>query len=435
MAEKMPVLPASQDKESVRSTSERKSRPGSDQGWLTDWSRRLLFQRLESLEFGQLEIVEGDERHVFGEEASQLARLNVSDGAFYRQVVMGGALGAAESFLQGDWVSEDLVSVFRLLAINATTFQNVNSSGRVLLAPINWIRRLGTRNSQLGSRKNIHAHYDLGNEFFKLFLDSTMTYSSGVFVSTQSTLRESSIEKYDLICRKLRLEHHHQLIEIGTGWGGFAIHAAKEYGCHVTTTTISQEQFHYAKSAVEEAGVADRVEIVCEDYRNLQGQYDRLVSIEMIEAVGHQFLPTYFQQCSRLLKNDGEMLIQAITIPDQFYDDYRKSIDFIQRYIFPGGCLPCLSAMANAIKGSTDLQLVGLDDYTPHYARTLQLWRARFLEQLDAVHQLGLDARFTRMWDYYLAYCEAGFRERMTGLLQLHFAKPTARGFGRTIGS
>ncbi|MDG2381943.1 MAG: cyclopropane-fatty-acyl-phospholipid synthase [Pirellulaceae bacterium] len=431
----MPVLPPSQNEGSVRSTSERKFGQGSDQGWLTDWSRQLLFQRLGSLGFGQLEIVEGGDRHVFGSDANRLARLEVNDSSFYRHVVMGGALGAAESFLQGHWVSDDLVAVFRLLAINSTTFQNVNSSGRLLLAPVNLIRRLITRNSQSGSRKNIHAHYDLGNEFFKLFLDSTMTYSSGIFVSPQSSLRESSIEKYDLICRKLRLEHHHQLVEIGTGWGGFAIHAAAEYGCRVTTTTISQEQFQYARAAVEKAGVADRVEIVCKDYRNLQGQYDRLVSIEMIEAVGHQFLPAYFQQCSRLLKNNGEMLIQAITIPDQFYDDYRKSIDFIQRYIFPGGCLPCLSAITDAVKRKTDLQLVGLDDYTPHYARTLQLWRERFLGQLDSIHALGLDDRFIRMWDYYLAYCEAGFRERMTALLQLHFAKPNAHGFGLTFGS
>lgn len=397
--------------------------------------RRLLLQRLQTLECGRLEIVEGQDRHVFGSGPTPPTRLRVTDPRFYRQVVTGGSMGAAESFLQGHWSADDLVSVFRLLAQNAATLQNVDSGARVLLRPVNLVRRLATRNSSSGSRKNIHAHYDLGNDFFRLFLDSTMTYSSGIFASEQSSLQEASTEKYDLICRKLRLRHDHHLIEIGTGWGGFAIHAATQYGCQVTTTTISNEQFQYATAAIRDAGVADRVKIVCEDYRKLTGKYDRLVSIEMIEAVGHEFLPTYFQQCSSLLKDDGELLIQAITIPDQSYDEYRKSIDFIQRYIFPGGCLPCLSSMMNAVKSKTDLQLVCLDDYTPHYAETLRRWRERFHQQLDSVRALGLDDRFIRMWDYYLAYCEAGFLERMTGLVHLQFAKPAARGFGWALES
>ena len=425
MAQEMPVLPASgqatvdQDIHGINR--------GDVQGWLGRRCRNLLLAKLASLENGQLEFVDGAFHETFGKTADAVARIQVVSNDFYRRVVTGGALGAAESYLRGEWITDDLVSVFLILARNTETLNQMDSLGRKLFTPVNYVRRLATRNSKTGSRKNIHAHYDLGNDFFRLFLDDTMTYSSAIFPGDGSNLKEASIEKYDRICRKLRLESNHHVVEIGTGWGGFAIHAASNYGCRVTTTTISAEQYNYAVAAVEQAGLSDRVDVLCEDYRNLTGEHDRLVSIEMIEAVGHEFLPDYFEQCSRLLNANGEALIQGITIPDQRYEQYRKSIDFIQRYIFPGGCLPSLGSITDAVKRKTDLQLVSLDDYASHYAKTLAMWRESFLARLPEVRDLGLDDRFIRMWDYYLAYCEAGFRERMTGLVHLHFVKPNVR--------
>lgn len=356
-------------------------------------------------------------------DAAPRACVRVFDPRFYQRVLWGGSLGAAESYLRGEWTTDDLVPLFQLLAKNGSTLAKLEKLASWLCTPAHWIRRQWTRNSFRGSRENIHAHYDLGNDFFRLFLDDTMTYSSGIFLSEQSTLREASIEKYDRICRKLRLQEDHHLVEIGTGWGGFAIHAATNYGCQITTTTISQEQFQYARQAIAEAGVADRVQVVCEDYRRLRGTFDRLVSIEMIEAVGAEYLPTYFRQCESLLRPGGEMVIQAITIPDQRFENYRRSQDFIQKYVFPGGCLPSLGAISRAVERTVDLQLIHLEDFAQDYATTLAQWRSRFLERIDEVRALGLDERFIRLWDYYLSYCEAGFRERLTGVAHLHFRR------------
>lgn len=386
-------------------------------------------KQLATLQVGQLRVDESDEsteyggaaRPDFDETTMPLATLEVLDSRFYRRLATGGALGAAESYLRGEWRSENLVALFQLLARNQATLQSISSNARWITRPMASIYHWLRRNSISGSRQNIHAHYDLGNDFFSLFLDPTMTYSSGYFVDDQSTLEEASIEKYDRICRRLRLRPEHHLVEIGTGWGGFALHAARNYGCHITTTTISAEQHAYARQQVNAAGLGDRIDLRMQDYRDLEGQFDRLVSIEMIEAVGAEFLPTYFQQCAKLLKPSGEMVIQAITIPDQRYLQYRKQVDFIQRYIFPGGCLPSLGAIAAAVSTTTGLQLVHLEDFAVHYARTLMMWRNRFGQRIDEVRRLGLDDRFIRMWDYYLAYCEAGFRERMTGVAQLHF--------------
>ena len=312
-------------------------------------------------------------------------------------------------------------------ARNEAMLAGLKGPARLWLAPIDWLRRRLTLNTQSGSRRNIEAHYDLGNEFFRTFLDETMTYSCGIFHSPTISLRDASLEKYDRICQKLRLQPDHDLVEVGSGWGGFAIHAAGRYGCRVTTTTISQEQGRYTRQAVRDAGLESQVTVLADDYRRLSGEYDRLVSIEMIEAVGHEFLATYFRQCSRLLRPDGEMVLQAIMIPDQRYDAYRRSIDFIRRYIFPGGCLPCFSSIAAAVKQATDLQLVHLEDLTAHYAETLHRWRQRFLDNLSAIRRQGLNDRFIRTWDYYLAYCEAGFRERWISVAQLHWVKPQAR--------
>jgi cyclopropane-fatty-acyl-phospholipid synthase len=274
---------------------------------------------------------------------------------------------------------------------------------------------------------NIAAHYDLGNDFYALFLDRTMTYSSGLFESPDATLEEASLAKYDRICRKLTLSSRDHVLEIGTGWGGFALHAATNYGCRVTTTTISRAQQDFARERIRGAGLEGRVDVLLQDYRNLTGKYDKLVSIEMIEAVGHHYLNAFFNACSGLLKDDGEMLLQAITIRDQVFDRHKRSVDFIKRYIFPGSCIPSVAAISLAVARVTDLRLFHLEDITPHYARTLQAWRRKFFDNLEEVRKLGYPETFIRMWEYYLSYCEAGFAERYLGDAQMLFTKPLSR--------
>jgi len=349
--------------------------------------------------------------------------LRVRDASFYRRVLLGGELGAAESYLRGEWETNDLPGLFRMLSRNAAALSQLGRIADWLCLPARVARRLWTRNTERGSRQNIHAHYDLGNDFFRLFLDDTMTYSSGIFATRETSLREASVEKYDRICRRLRLEPGQHVVEIGTGWGGFAMHAARNYGCQVTTTTISSEQLAYAREQVEQAGLSDRVTLLCEDYRRLRGQFDRLVSIEMIEAVGAEYLPTYFRCCESLLRPGGEMVIQAITIPDQRFERYRRTQDFIQKYVFPGGCLPSLGAISGALERTESLRLIHMEDFGQDYATTLAHWRKRFWERITEVRSLGLDERFVRLWDYYLSYCEAGFREHLTGVCHLHFTK------------
>ena len=279
-------------------------------------------------------------------------------------------------------------------------------------------------NSRSGSRRNIHAHYDLGNDFFQLFLDETMNYSCGIFETPAATLREASMAKMERVCRRLELSPSDHLMEIGTGWGGLAMHAAANYGCRVTTTTVSKEQHALAVERIREAGLAGRITVLLSDYRDLAGTCDKLVSIEMIEAVGHEYLDAYFATCGRLLEPGGRMLIQAITVPDHHYDKHRRTVDFIQQDIFPGSCIPSMAAMRGAMSRTTDLELVEIFDITPHYAETLRRWRAAFMSRLDEVRALGLPDDFIRMWEYYLAYTEAGFEERVTGDVQMLFTRP-----------
>jgi len=283
------------------------------------------------------------------------------------------------------------------------------------------------RNSLSGSRKNIGAHYDLGNDMFEQFLDPTMMYSSGIFEHQAMTMEQASIAKLDRICQKLQLDENDHLLEIGTGWGGFAIYAAKNYGCKVTTTTISQQQFDYAEQRIKDEGLEDRITLLCEDYRNLSGQYDKLVSIEMIEAVGHAYYKNYFQHCSNLLKPEGMMLLQSITIADQRYQAASKEVDFIQRYIFPGGSLPSVNVIAKNVSDHTDMRFYHLEDIGAHYATTLANWRERFFSNIETIHKLGYSETFVRMWDFYLCYCEGGFRENSIGTIQLLLTKPLCR--------
>ena len=290
------------------------------------------------------------------------------------------------------------------------------------------------RNTRSGSQRNIAAHYDLGNDFYALWLDPRMMYSACFYESADTRLEDASVAKLDMICRKLDLSPSDHVVEIGTGWGGFAVYAASTYGCRVTTTTISQQQHDWAERAIREAGLEDRITLLLKDYRDLDGQYDKLVSIEMIEAVGHQFHDTYFRKCCELLKPDGEMLLQAITIADQNYESYKRGVDFIRRYIFPGGCLTSVTDMTETLTRCTDMRVVGVEDIGLHYARTLNDWNVRFQANLDAVRELGYSEEFIRMWEYYLCYCEGAFIERAIGDVHMHLIRPDARPGAAILG-
>lgn len=392
-------------------------------------AREAMFRVLGHLKVGSLTLHEGPESHHFGSADSDgpNAEVHVHNQEAYGKILTGGSIAAGETYLQGDWTSPDPVAVTRLFSANMAVLESWDSSQSLLARIALKIAHYFNRNTRDGSRDNISAHYDLGNDFFSLFLDPTMMYSSAVFDDAQMDLDAAATAKLDEICRQLELRPEDHLLEIGTGWGGMAIHAAKHFGCRVTTTTISQEQYDYACAAVKRENLEDRVTLLLQDYRTLEGEYDKLVSIEMIEAVGHEFYQEYFQRCSDLLKPNGKMVIQAITMADQRYAQARDSVDFIKRYIFPGGCLPSVAVIADHLARDTDMQMVHLRDITEDYALTLAHWRARFMDKLETVKQMGFDDNFIRMWDYYLSYCEGGFRERIISTVQLAFAKPGYR--------
>jgi cyclopropane-fatty-acyl-phospholipid synthase len=393
-------------------------------------ARRAIFALLKRLVRGQIALVENKQRYRFGEDSDQnslQAVITVHHPQLYSRIFWGGSIGAAEAYMEGFWSADDLTKVMRIVALNQKAFEDMEKGLARLTAPLYKFYHYVRKNTKVGSRKNILAHYDLGNDFYTLFLDQTMTYSCAIFEQPDSTLEEASKAKYDRICRKLQLASGERIVEIGTGWGGFAVHAAQNYGVHVTTTTISEAQHQFAQSRIKAAGLEDRITLLKKDYRDLSGKFDKLVSIEMIEAVGHHFYDTFFKACSRLLKADGMMALQAITIGDQIFDRHKRSVDFIKRYIFPGSCIPSITAISNAIARSTDLQIIHLEDITAHYARTLREWRRRFFANVDEVRTLGFSETFIRMWEYYLCYCEGGFKERYIGDVQLILAKPLWR--------
>jgi cyclopropane-fatty-acyl-phospholipid synthase len=326
--------------------------------------------------------------------------------------------------VRGEWASPDLTAVMRLMAGNVGLLNRMDDSSSLLERGALRLLHGLNRNSRRGSRRNIEAHYDLGNALFEQFLDPSMMYSAAIFPRADAPLEEASIHKLARICEALELKPGDHLLEIGTGWGGMAEYAARHHGCRVTTTTISRQQYEYARERIARAGLEDRVTVLCEDYRDLRGRFDKLVSIEMIEAVGHDYLPRYFETCSRLLAPRGLMLLQSILIPDQRYDRARRSVDFIQRYIFPGGFLPCTGEIVRQIGHATDMQLVDSLDITADYAATLAEWRRRFQSNASRIRGLGYDEQFLRLWDYYFAYCEGGFRERAITTAQFLFAKP-----------
>jgi cyclopropane-fatty-acyl-phospholipid synthase len=392
-------------------------------------ARRVVLRLLSRTRGGELVVVEDSSSLRFGErlpERPLAAVLHVRSPRFYRRLLRG-SVGLGEAYVDGLWDCDDLVALTRIAALNVGALDRL----RRLLAPVlipfqRWARWLA-RNTPGRARKRIAAHYDLGNELFSQFLDPTMMYSCAVFESPAATLEEASLAKLDRVCSKLELSPRDHVLEIGTGWGGFAVYAAGRYGCRVTTTTISAEQHVYASERVREAGLRDRVTVLLEDYRDLNGRYDKLVSIEMIEAVGWQYFPTFFRRCSELLADDGAMLLQAIVIEDRAYEVEKAGRSFINTHIFPGGCLPSLEVIARSVAHVTDFRQVHLEDITAHYAITLQRWRERFLDAADRLSELGYDERFRRLWELYLSYCEGGFRERRIQDVQLLLAKPRFR--------
>ena len=399
-------------------------------GPLDRLARRVIFTLLKGLSHGSLRLIEKGQTYTFGEpaaEAELAATVTIRHPGVYRFILFSGSRGLGEAYVAGWWQADDLTVFLRLLVRNLPRLERLFRSWTKLTGPFYDLVKWPLRNTLQGSRQNIYAHYDLGNDFYELFLDETMTYSCGIFEQEDSTLKEASLAKYDRICRKLNLREGDHVLEIGSGWGGFAIHAASHYGCRITTTTISPAQFTLAQERIQTAGLADRTEVLLEDYRHLQGSYDKLVSIEMIEAVGFEYLDDFFRVCSERLKEDGLMCLQAITIADQVFDRYRRSLDFIRSHVFPGSCLTSVAAMTASLARATDLRLFHLEDITPHYVKTLKLWRERFWDKVDQVRALGYPESFLRLWDFYLCYCEAGFAERYTGDVQMLLAKPLYR--------
>lgn len=396
--------------------------------------RERLLQRLAGFGHGRLEVRDALGTLAFGRAGDgPEVTLEVLDPGFYRMLATHGSVGAGEAYMDGLWRCSDLVALVRLLVRNRDLLDGMETGSARLGGLAMKALHLLRRNTRDGSRRNIAAHYDLGNDFFRLFLSSDLMYSSAYWAGADDTLEAASTRKLDLICRKLALGPDDHVLEIGTGWGGFALHAARHYGCRVTTTTISREQYELAAQRVREAGLEDRITLLQSDYRDLTGQYDKLVSIEMIEAIGAEYQKAYFGQIGRLLKPEGLALVQAITIEDHRYQQALQSVDFIKRFIFPGCFIPSVSAMLQAKTRSSDLALVGLEDFGLSYARTLKAWRERFLAHLAEVRAQGFDDRFIRMWEFYLAYCEGGFRERSIGVSHLLLARPGWRPPGAEV--
>jgi len=395
----------------------------------TRFLRRQLLDTIAGLRYGQLVLQDALGRVELGAPTAahpDIVHVHILDADFYREVAATGSVGVGEAYMDGRWTCDNLLGLVQLLVRNRDLLDGMETGwaklGGMALRAWHALRR----NTRDGSRRNIAAHYDLGNDFFGLFLSPDLMYSSAVWEGSNDTLEAASTRKLERICRKLNLQPTDRLVEIGTGWGGFALYAAQHYGCHVTTTTISREQHALVSERIAAAGLCDRVTLLLDDYRDLRGQYDKLVSIEMVEAIGASYLDTYFGCVGRLLKPEGLALIQAITIEDHRYSQALNSVDFIKRHVFPGAFIPSINALLAAKTRASDLSLVHLEDFGESYARTLGVWRERFMAKLQQVRAQGYDDRFIRLWEYYLAYCEGGFRERSIGVAHLLLAKPGA---------
>jgi cyclopropane-fatty-acyl-phospholipid synthase len=397
--------------------------------------RKLLLAQLRKFRRGEITLVDIDGSEVrFGRcepDFDVSCTLYFEHPQAFADAAFGGTVGAGEAYIRGLWRCDDLTALVRIFVANREQMNAMDSGWSFLRAPMLKLFHWANRNSKQGSARNIAAHYDLGNELYQLMLDDTMAYSCGIFPSSQATLEEASAAKFDAACRKLGLTPSDHVLEIGTGWGGFAIHAAQRYGCRVTTTTISQRQHEFAASKIAALGLSDRITVLLKDYRDLSeqdgGPFDKLVSIEMVEAVGAKYLDGYFRHCARLLRPEGAMLLQAITLQDQHYERALRSVDFIQRYVFPGSFIPSVQALSRSLTRASDFKIFHLEDIGPHYARTLRHWRERFFAQLPRVRELGYSDSFIRLWEYYLCYCEGGFLERQLGTVQMLLTRPGCR--------
>ncbi len=392
-------------------------------GLLARASRRLLHKALAGLQGGVLELLDSQGRHAFGLGEGLHAVAAIHDPRTYALGALRGEVGLGEAYVEGHWTSPDPVAVVRLAIRNMAALDQGAGPLAWLGKALTRLRHLGRDNTRAGSKRNIAAHYDLGNAFYRLWLDDTLAYSSGFFPKADASLEEAQVAKYDRICQRLRLSAEDHLLEIGTGWGGFAIHAARTTGCRITTTTISREQFELATDRIREAGLQDRITVLLQDYRDLEGQFSKAVSIEMFEAVGHKHYDTYFAAVDRLLEPGGSFLLQTITMNERRFPDYIRSTDWIQQYVFPGAELASLAEIHKSLARATSLGVFFCEDFGQHYARTLEAWRARFHSRIDDVQALGYDERFQRLWDYYLATCEGAFRERHIGVVQMLLAK------------
>ncbi len=393
--------------------------------------RAIVFKVLDRMSLGRLRMMLPDgSEHFFGDSSQPVgATLRVRNDSFFRKCVLYGDVGFGEAFVDADWDTDDITAVIRWLILNvenapAMSGSKANSWKVNLLSFLNRAYHLVRPNSVAKSRDNIREHYDLGNDFYSLFLDSSMTYSSGLFLTGEEHLTAAQEAKYERLCRQLKLQASDHVLEIGGGWGGFCCYAAKRYGCRVTAVTISEAQLDYASKRAVREGVDDRVRVVLKDYRHITGQYDKIVSIEMLEAVGDAYFETYFAKCSEVLKKDGLLAIQMITCPDDRYDSFRKGVDWIQKHIFPGSLLPSIGRVNKALNKTGDLFLHDLRDMGTSYTRTLQVWRERFNANLDGVREQGFTESFIRKWNYYLSYCEAAFGMRNISVVQAVYTRP-----------
>jgi cyclopropane-fatty-acyl-phospholipid synthase len=390
--------------------------------WLDKRCRSLVMGVFAKFSYGQLEVVEGKNHSYFPEnvtDASINGKIHIHDISVYRDFVKGGSIGAAEAFIEGKWSSPNLTNVIRIFAKAQQQTDSLEANKSWSSKLKNTVSHWQNRNTQSGSKRNILAHYDLGNELYTRFLDPDMMYSSAIYPHESASLDEAQQHKLATICQRLSLNADDHLLEIGTGWGGLAIYAAQNYGCHVTTTTISDAQYAFAQSRIEKLGLGDKITLLKKDYRDLNGSFDKVVSIEMIEAVGYDFLPSFFKQCNDRLKEGGKLLIQSITIADQRFKYYKTNVDFIQRYIFPGGFLPSVNVLSQHLTDHSEMVIESLDDIGLDYAKTLAHWRDNFLVSWSTLSTLGYDETFKLLWLYYFAYCEGAFLERSTSTVHL----------------
>ena len=391
---------------------------------------KVILNLLSRMDLGTLNITMPNGEVVrLGNGNEVIANVEIKSNDFFRRCVLYGDIGFGEAYVDGDWDTDDITKVIKWFIVNienapTASGSNVQNFTLNILKIFNKIYHFKRANSVDGSRKNISEHYDLNNDFFALFLDPTMTYSAAYFTEEGMDLKQAQIEKYNRLCRQLNLKPTDHVLEIGSGWGGNAIHIAKNFGCKVTTATISEEQYKLAKERIEQENLSHKIDVVLQDYRLLEGKFDKIVSIEMLEAVGHKFLDVYFKKCSDLLKKDGILAIQVITCPDSRYESLKNGVDWIQKHIFPGSLLPSVAAINKAINSTSDLTLLDLKDMGLDYARTLNIWREEFNKRLSEVKQLGFDERFIRKWNYYLCYCEAAFEMRNINVMQMVYARP-----------